>query len=207
MASTVNQHIHDALLRFYENDYYYRESSFIAITPDELCKQLQLRVLFTASKELIHYYLYANELVVSYRKFTLAEQGEYVLDRQKALAFLTKDRPVASQEQPAVATLTDEGCCTSDKTADSDETCTMSDEEIVRFLQSRAHQIRNGEEFTVMSTKGNERWPLINHSTFSPQNLFPTAYYAASTRGRLLTNGGTITDMYPHGRGDDMMMP
>ena len=57
----------------------------------------------------------------------------------------------------------------------SDETCVMTDDEVVSFLQSRSQQIRNGEEFKVVTTEGSERWRLICYPKFSAQNFFPTA--------------------------------
>ena len=44
-----------------------------------------------------------DELVTSYRDFTLQEQGEYVLDREKALAFLSKDSSATLQQQTIVS--------------------------------------------------------------------------------------------------------
>jgi len=70
----------------------------------------------------------------------------------------------------------------------------MTDNEVVSFLQSRSQLLRNGEELTVVTAKGSERWRLISYPNFNVRNLFPTAYYAVSSRGRLLRNGGDITD-------------
>ena len=117
-------------------------------------------------------------LNISYREFSLKEQEEYVLDREKSLAFLTKDDPVTSQQKVTVAAATDE--------------------EIVNVLKRSAKDTRKGGEVVVIRDKEDEsipeeRWMLAIHPHFQDTGS-DTQYFCVSNRGRLCSNNGKTTD-------------
>ena len=178
--TAVNSNIRDSLLGFLQSDYW-QGSRFIAATPSELYRQLQQHGLLTASKQLVHDFSYTVTISAFPTVISLYKNKAsilYVLDRVKSLAFLTKDNPVASQHQTAVAT--------------------MSDEEIVSLLKRRAGDIRKGEEIVVVRDKKDElipeeRWRIVTHPHFEDTGS-DTQYYCVSNHGRLCSNNGKIID-------------
>lgn len=68
-----------------------------------------------------------------------------------------------------------------------------SAKDVVYFVQSQADKIRNGKEVIFDNSGTPERWKLIDYPSFV-HSLHPTSHYAVSTEGRLMTNGGRVTD-------------
>jgi len=78
--------VHKSFIRFFQSNYYL-SATFIAITPDELFKQVGLYGC-CAGKQTIHDFVLHHTLHISYRDFPLKEQGEYIFNRPRALSIL-----------------------------------------------------------------------------------------------------------------------